>query len=728
LILLLKKSTIRWSLSSKITGSNVIGGNYLYGNYWSDYSGEDLDGDGIGDTELPHGPGDLGPLVFNPPQPDVTPPVITMDSSDIPPRTGEVFQVHFTVWDDRSLFGLRVYGTWTQFDVHGSQTSTWNSEDIDLDDDGEFYLQVKIEEDSVRLLFLLNAEDFSRNSDGFAFDLSVNDVILPSLGSIQIENGPFTGEELLVTVDVNDNILVDHVWADYYFNGFAIDISRANGSIKKGSKDRWMLHLPIDPLSSELNYNIVVIDRSGSSKSSGWTSLLVLDNIPPQAVDSSKGYPKTGSTFELSFKISDNRELRSVILITSMTGEKNRIYRGYPPFNGIWTININISNHAQRLEYLLTLLDGSSNSFELRGKMSIADASPPVIERLDNGMPRTSSEFELLFASYDNWDLGPGFFEWWFDNGQRTRFDHIMDRVSIPSIPASVSVLHYRTWVTDSSGNRFQLAEDMEISDGTPPAIGLEFNPPYTSSYWEVHLDLSDNRGLNTSWVEWSFDEGPIQTIALNDQKVWSTKVPERALRVTFEVFCYDISGLDSSAKRELEIGDGTPPMVSMETAPRFVDGSVIFSIRTNDNRGSIIAKLVMRDKSGKEKEWPMEEGPESTYSLSLRTKDLKGTYTYKFIVEDGAGLVNTTAERELGIKVEEDYSALLTLFLVIGCFFLIIIVLILYLKIRFVDDRGPMDGHVEEKKELMVPFEKRPEVGPASVEEHRTKKRNNGT
>ena len=42
---------------SKTPGVNVIGGPFLGGNYWDGYAGEDLDWDGLGDTELPYNSG-----------------------------------------------------------------------------------------------------------------------------------------------------------------------------------------------------------------------------------------------------------------------------------------------------------------------------------------------------------------------------------------------------------------------------------------------------------------------------------------------------------------------------------------------------------------------------------------------------------------------------------------------------------------------------------------------
>jgi parallel beta-helix repeat protein len=78
-----------WNIS-KTLGKNIVGGPYLGGNYWSDYTGFDIDGDGLGDLNLPYGLGDYFPLIENPT-------LKIIDNILAVPTTGDPFTINATV-------------------------------------------------------------------------------------------------------------------------------------------------------------------------------------------------------------------------------------------------------------------------------------------------------------------------------------------------------------------------------------------------------------------------------------------------------------------------------------------------------------------------------------------------------------------------------------------------------------------------------------------------------
>jgi len=87
-----------WNIE-RTEGLNILGGPYLGGNYWSDYTGNDTDGDGLGDTETPYDSqgdiqngGDDHPLLTPTPALSVT----KVDSMD-PVTPGSSFNYTITV-------------------------------------------------------------------------------------------------------------------------------------------------------------------------------------------------------------------------------------------------------------------------------------------------------------------------------------------------------------------------------------------------------------------------------------------------------------------------------------------------------------------------------------------------------------------------------------------------------------------------------------------------------
>ncbi|MDT8358253.1 MAG: NosD domain-containing protein, partial [Methanomicrobiaceae archaeon] len=179
------RSTTRWNVTP-ITRTNIIGGPWTAGNYWDDYTGPDVNSDGLGDTPYSTSGGmpgsDQHPLLDTY-VPDATPPVITI-LSPLEGATYPAASVPLEVWSPDS----DVAGWWYSLDGAANVTFTPNTT-IPSPGPGAHTLQVWV-------------SDSSGNENGTVVNFTAEaDSDPPALFIISpVENATYTTRTVPLTV------------------------------------------------------------------------------------------------------------------------------------------------------------------------------------------------------------------------------------------------------------------------------------------------------------------------------------------------------------------------------------------------------------------------------------------------------------------------------------------------------------------------------------------------
>jgi parallel beta-helix repeat protein len=562
-----------WNIS-KTQGTNIVGGPYLGGNYWSKYNGYDTNGDMLGDTGLPYGPGDFHPLIV------IKPPQIT-DYTEFLPKTGDQNYINATVFCLGKVKKVCVE-YYCDDDQLKNETMTQVVGNEYL---GNYSFEISIPDRAFNFYYKITARDIPGNwSNTSVVRLKVFDNDAPVIQDLSSTTA-VTGEDFIFNFTVVDNINVSSVELVF---GFDTGFEYNTELILKNGFYTSNYTIPMDAV--KLLYTVSASDNASNWATLGLKALNITDNENPIIIDYS-GIPTTGDEFLFWFNVTDNVRVNTIELEYWVDKEAHQNIKLLDLDNNIIpdsdpTYTIQVPSNAFKLYWIITVTDVYHNLVQDINSKNVVDNDLPIIYDNTNTTPETGEYFRLIWLVSENRELKNIFVEYWF-NSSALMIEYFDENDYIfahdLTIPDNAVSINYSITAEDGGGNTVRFDNFLWVSDSILPVIhNITEQPPTTGDDYEIKAFATDNIQMESFHLEYWFNEAEKKNFTFTGS--YSVQVPKDATTLSYVLTAVDTSNNLQLLEMNLAVLDNDPPEIE-DNPPEPTTGDPFkFDIKITDN------------------------------------------------------------------------------------------------------------------------------------------------
>jgi hypothetical protein len=371
-----------------------------------------------------------------------------------------------------------------------------------------------------KLYYIFHAEDLYLNTD---LTDQINLTIIDNDPTVFISDSTptviTTGEDNAFEIEVTDNIEIDQVWVEYWFDPDEL----INATMMKIGTDQYRFIFIVQPWETyPLHYIFHANDTSNNWNSTDEVVVNVTDNdLVMFITDKTPTTATTGDSFTFKVEVTDNIMVSGVWVeyeYDSIIDPINLSMTESTEDN--WEVMITTPHTLDDIEYIFRAIDlGTAWNSSDKKTITMIDNDSPVFGKYQYPTTQyTGDEFTFQINITDNIELNNASMEYWFGTLGTHSSSPLLEtngqwQATIDIPIDSVEQLHFRITAFDTSSNsNLSMTYDVTVVDGISPTIELvEDLTIGAGEMFNLTVTATDNIGITE--VIWT--DSPIESTDL---------------------------------------------------------------------------------------------------------------------------------------------------------------------------------------------------------------------